>query len=147
MSESSDLLKGLCPDSDKDLGAEIALSGIRCETCSRTIHVDRRGMVRGHYRNSFHYLDTKGFSKELEFTGLESGRIDPRLFGFRISDPGADRVTACMRFSLSELKRLHEFVGSVISLVELEYANNPVFEAQLGRADDHMKSPHGPIVY
>ena len=140
MNELSDLLRGLCPNSHKDLGAEFALRGIRCQTCQRTVHVGRRGVVRGHYRRCFQYLDTKSYGKDLEYTGLESSGH----FGFQISDPGADRVTARLRFPLSELMRLHEFLGSVIEVVEQECARNPEFREHLGSAPS-SGGPH--VVY
>ena len=143
MTEPSDLLKGLCPGSHEDLGAEFVLSGIRCETCNRTIHVDRRGVVRAHYRHCFNYLDSKGSGSELEFHGLESSCRSPRYFAFALSAPGAERWTAHMRFPLSELKLLHAFLGSVIANVEQESARDPAFREQL---DSAHASPSGPTV-
>ncbi len=144
MSETSNLLSGLCPGSHLDIGVRQARRGVICQTCNRLVQVNRRGIVHSHYWGCLDYLDTRGDSGELEYTGREDRGSDSErhcYFGFALRGWGTDRVAARMAAPLHELKRLHEFLGSAISDIEQECASNPRLNLQVNGAD---ATPRGP---
>lgn len=138
-------LTGLCPGSNVQVGSQGGLRVVACQACNRTVGVNPRGVIHSHYKGSFHYLNTRGDSGALVYTGLESRGTENELhwyFNFEVGGSGTERVVARMALPLNELKRLHGFLGSAISDIEQACASSPAFYAQVKRTDDYMKDQH-----
>ena len=81
----------------------------------------------------------------MEYTGIHNFGGDCLLFGVAARGWNVERVAARMNFSLSELTRLHQFLGTVISEIEAECANSEEFSySHVESANEYMLKQHQP---
>ena len=141
MNAISGSLQGICPGSHKDTDGR---SPHICQACDQRVGTTQHGVVRSHYKDTFQYVSPGSGAGELEYTGLEVWTSGSNFFGLAARGWGTDRVAVRMAFSLEKIKRLHDFLGSLIINVEQECGNDPVLDHGVNQGSSHMKQRRGP---